>query len=144
MFRSCVPHQHSSPLEAEGKKAVAATAGRPCTLSICHSRSMTKRRCLVGEKTFDSSRLSLAAHETWILASVSGVGPQTFRRWFHVPLMIVHPVLDECAMVVRPSCITTNDPSIFSCHSNDFCWRWTHPKSFSPFRARMTKDPLPV
>jgi len=45
-----------------------------------------------GRETFVSSRL-------WIFASVSGVGPQTFRRWFHVPFMIVHPVLDECVMV---------------------------------------------
>jgi hypothetical protein len=58
VFKSCVPHQHSFPLEAEGKKAGAATAGRPCTLSICHSRLRAKRRCLVGEKTLASSRLS--------------------------------------------------------------------------------------
>jgi hypothetical protein len=57
----------------------------------------------VGEKTFASSRLSWVLQEARIFASVSGVGPQTFRRWFHVPLLIVHPVLDECAMVVRAS-----------------------------------------
>ena len=58
VFESCVPHQHSSPLETEGKKAGAATAGRSCTLSIFHNRLMARRRCLVGEKTFASSRLS--------------------------------------------------------------------------------------
>jgi hypothetical protein len=72
---------------------------------------------------------------------VSGIGPQTFRRWFHVPLMIVHPVLDECTMVVRPSCVTTNDPSTFSCQSNDFCCSWTHPKSFSPFGQVWLRNP---
>ena len=133
VFKSCVPHQHSFPLESEGKKADAVTAGRTYTLSIYHSRWMTRRRCLVGEKTFASSRLSWVLHEAWIFASVFGVGPQTFRRWFHVPLIIVHPVLDDCVMVVRPSWVTTRDPSIFSCHSSDFCWSWTHPKSFSPF-----------
>jgi hypothetical protein len=58
VFESGVPHQHSFPLEAEGKKAGAATAGRPCTLSIRHSRLSVRRRCLVGEKTFASSKLS--------------------------------------------------------------------------------------
>ena len=58
VFKSCVPHQHSFPLEAEGKKAGAATVGRSCTLSICHTRLRAKRRCLVGEKTLASSRLS--------------------------------------------------------------------------------------
>jgi hypothetical protein len=132
---------HSSPLEAEGKKAGATTAGRPCTLSTCHSRLMSRRRCLVGEKTFASSRLSWVLYEAWIFASVSGEGPQTFRRWFHVPLMIVHPVLDDCVMVVRPSCVNTNDPSIFSCHRNDFCCSWTHPKSFSPFGQVWLRNP---
>ncbi len=56
--KSCVPHQHSSPLEVEGKKAGASTTGRSCTLSIYHSHLMVRRRCLVGEKTFTSSRLS--------------------------------------------------------------------------------------
>jgi hypothetical protein len=58
VLESCVPHQHSSPLEAEGKKTGVATAGRPCTLSSCHSRLRVRRRCLVGENTFASSRLS--------------------------------------------------------------------------------------
>jgi hypothetical protein len=52
VLESCVPHQHSSPLEAEGKKTGASTAGRPCTLSSCHSRLRVRRRCLVGEKSF--------------------------------------------------------------------------------------------
>ena len=103
VLESCVPHQHSSPLEPEGKKAGAVTAGRPCTLSSCHSRLRVRRRCLVGEKTFVSSRLFWSLDEVWILASVSWVGPQTFRRWFHVPLITFHPVLDDCTMVVRPS-----------------------------------------
>jgi len=58
MLRSRVPQQDSSPLETEGKKAGAATAGRTCTLSSCHIRLMPRRRCLVGVKTFASSRLS--------------------------------------------------------------------------------------
>jgi hypothetical protein len=49
--------------------------------------------------------------------------------WF--PDVIVHPVLEECATVDRPSWVATKDPSIFFCHSNDFCCSWTHPKSFS-------------
>jgi hypothetical protein len=55
--------------------------------------------------------------------------------------MIVHPVLDECALVVRSSCVTTSDPSIFSCQSNDFCCSWTHPKSFSPFGQVWLRNP---
>ena len=50
-----------------------------------------------------------------------------------VPLMMVHPVLTECVMVVRPSWVITEDPSIFSRQSSDFCCSWIHPKSFSPF-----------
>ena len=69
------------------------------------------------------------------------MGPQTFRRWFHVPLMMVHPVLDECAMVVRPSWVTTEDPSIFSRQSSDFCCSWIHPKSFSPFGQGLLRIP---
>ena len=47
--------------------------------------------------------------------------------------MMVHPVLTECVMVVRPSWVITEDPSIFSRQSSDFCCSWIHPKSFSPF-----------
>ncbi len=44
-----------------------------------------------------------------------------------------HCRLDECTMVVRPSWVTTEEPSIFSCHTNGFCCGFTHPISFSPF-----------
>jgi hypothetical protein len=127
-----VPHQHSSSLEGEGKKTGDTTAGGSWTLWSFHICFMTRRRCLVGVNTFTSSRLSWVLHEVWILARVSGVDPQTFRRWFHVPLMMVHPILAECVMVVSPSWVTTEDPSIFSRQSNDFCCSWIHPKSFSP------------
>jgi hypothetical protein len=38
----------------------------------------------VGVNRFSSSKLSWDLHEAWILASVSGVGPQTFCRWNHL------------------------------------------------------------
>ncbi len=34
---------------------------------------------------------------------------------------------------LRPSWVTTEEPSIFSCHSRDFCCSCTHPRSSSPF-----------
>ena len=45
---------------------------------------------------------------------------------FHVPLMIVHPILDECGSVVRPSWVMTEEPSIVSCQRSDFYCNWTH------------------
>ncbi len=83
--------------------------------------------------TFTSSRLSWVLHESWILDNVSGVRAQTFRSWFHVPLMMVHPILAQCVMVVSPSWVTTEDPSIFSRQSSEFCCSWIHLQSFSPF-----------
>ena len=55
--------------------------------------------------------------------------------------MMVHPILDECAMVDRPSWVTTEDPSIFSRQSSDFCCSWIHPKSFSPFGQGLLRIP---
>ncbi len=78
MPESCVPHQHSFPLEAEGKKAGAATAGKPCTLSSCHSLLRVRRRCLVGEKTFASkvsSKIDLGLLGGWTSAAPSQQRP---------------------------------------------------------------------
>ncbi len=55
--------------------------------------------------------------------------------------MMVHSVLDECAMVVSPSWVTTEEPSIFSRQSSDFCSSWIHPRSFSPFRQGLVRIP---
>jgi hypothetical protein len=100
-----------------------------------------EKQMSMGVKGFSSSKLSWNFHEVWILVIVSEVGPQTFRRWFQVPLMMVHPILVECDSVVRSSWVMTEDPSIISCHRSDFCCSCTHPRSFSPFGHGWLRTP---
>ena len=58
--------------------------------------------------------------QSWIFFSVCGVISHVVRRVFHIPLAIDHPSLG-CVSIVRPSCVTTEDPSIVSSHC---CLRW--------------------
>ena len=60
---SSVPHQHSSFLDADGKKTGVSTAGSPCIRSrsqICRS---ARRMCLEGVSLIDSSRYSWTLQE---------------------------------------------------------------------------------
>ena len=76
----------------------------------------------------ESSKHSWDSHESCILVNVAGVGPHVSRRWFHVPLVMVQPILDECVSVVKPSCVITEKSSIISSYMSDFCCIWTHPR----------------
>ena len=53
---SSVPHQHSSFLDADGKKTDATTAGSPCIRSRSQICRRARRTCLVGVGLLDSSK----------------------------------------------------------------------------------------
>ena len=141
VYGSIDPHQHSSFLEAEGKKTGVVISGNPCTLSKFHVSLSTRRICLVDVSLLESSKHSWDLHDSCILVNVAGDGPHVSPRWFHVPLVMVQPILDECASVVNPSHVITEKSSIISFHGSDFCCNWTHPRLSSPFGHGWSRSP---
>ena len=137
---SCVPHHASLPLDADGKKVGAATAGRPCTLSVFHIRLIVWRICLVGVKMFAYSKCDWLLHDSCILSNVSMFMPHSARRVFHMPLLIVHPICGW-ASVVSPSCVMTENPSIFSSQSIDLRCICTHPRPLSSCGQGPLREP---
>jgi hypothetical protein len=118
-FVRCGPTSpRTSPfLDVEGRKAGAATAGSLCILSIFQVCFIVWRICLVGVKAWSHCQRSWALHESCICFSVSGVSPHDVRRVLHVRSQLS---IRGWASVVRPSCVTIEEPSIVSSHSSDF------------------------
>ncbi len=123
-------HHASLPLDADGKKVGSATAGRSCTLSVFHVPLIAWRICLVGVKMSANSKCDWLLHDSRILTNVSMFRPHSVRRVFHIPLLIVYPICGW-ASVVSPSCVMTENPSIFSSQSNDLRCICTHPRPLS-------------
>ena len=127
---SCEPHHASLPLDTNGEKVGVTTDGRPCTLSVFHVRLIAWRICLVGVKMSAHSRWDWLLHDSCILSNVPMFRPHSVRKVFHIPLLIVNP-FGGWASVVSPSCVMTENPSIFSSQSNDLHCICTHPRPLS-------------
>ena len=76
------------------------------------------------------SKCDWLLHDSFILTNVCKFKSHNVRRVFHIPILIVHPICGW-ASVVSPSCVMTENPSIFSSQSNDLRCICTHPRSLS-------------